>query len=195
MARASKREELIQTATRLFSEHGFHATGIDMILRESGLAKKTLYNHFRSKDELIYAVLQHYDGLARNHFIRETEELAQTPRERLIALFDVARNWFDQKDFYGCMFINAIGEYSGEDTRIRRICKEYKRLMREYMISLADEAGAVDPEGLADEIFLLYEGATVTAQVNNDASAADVAKRAAEALIDRAIPAKTKAPR
>ena len=187
MASPNKRELLIETAQRLFSEHGFHATGIDMILRESGVAKKTLYNHFRSKDELIYAVLQHYDGVARNHFIKAAEQIGEGPREKLIALFDVAHNWFEQKDFFGCTFINAVGEYSGEDTRVRRICQEHKRQMREYMLKLAEGAGAVDPERLADEIFLLYEGATVTAQVSQDSNAAKIAKRAAVALIDRAL--------
>ena len=112
----------------LFAKNGIHATGIDTIVEYSGVTKKTLYAHFCSKEELVLAVLRHYDGLARNDFMRRVESSGKTPRARLLAIFDVAHRWFQQNNFYGCLFINTIGEYSDKGTPIRQICKEYKKI-------------------------------------------------------------------
>ena len=188
MATSERREHLIDTAIRLFAEHGFHATGIDTILKCSGVSKKTLYRHFRSKEELILAALRKYDGLFRNSFMRQVEAQAGSPRERLLAVFDVAETWFGDSGFYGCMFINAIGEYSEIDTPIRQVCKDFKALMRGYIRELCVQAEVPGEAGLAEELALLLEGAIVTAQVSQDRShAARVAKSAAAALIDRAL--------
>jgi AcrR family transcriptional regulator len=188
MTGVSKRERLIAVAADLFARNGYHATGIDLILEKAGVAKKTLYTHFRSKEELIIAVLRHHDSVFRNGFMREVEQAAAAPRERLLAIFDVAEAWFRGSDFYGCMFINAVGEYSLEDTPIRQACKEFKTLMRNYFEKLSRDAGAADPEQLADRLALLLEGAIVTAQVSQAPEAAKVARDAAAVLIDRAIP-------
>ncbi len=195
MSLSERREHLIDTAIRLFAEHGYHATGIDTILKSAGVSKKTLYRHFRSKDELILAALRKYDGLFRNSFMRQVEEQAATPRDRLLAVFDVAEAWFGQSSFYGCMFINAIGEYSDDDTPIRQVCKEFKALMRSYIRDLCIQAEIPDGALLAEELALLLEGAIVTAQVSQDRQrAARIAKIAAGALIERAdsvLPATT----
>lgn len=187
---STKRQLLIDTARDLFAENGFHATGIDTILARSGVAKKTLYNHFRTKDELILAVLRQHDGEFRNFLMREVEALASTPEERLMAIFDVAERWFSQNNFFGCMFINAIGEYSEPGTAIRDVCREYKNLIHGYIRSLAEEAGAAEPTILADELALLLEGAIVTAQVSQRPNAAGTAKHIASNLIEEALSAR-----
>ena len=184
----SKRDQLIQAALKLFAKNGIHATGVDTIVEQSGVTKKTLYAHFRTKEELVLAVLRHYDGLARNELMRKVESGGTTPRARLLAIFDFAQHWFQQNNFYGCLFINAIGEFSGKATPIRQICKEYKKLVKSYIHSLCKQAGAKDPQALAEELVLLLEGATVTAQVSQNPKTAKIAKRAAKALIDTAIP-------
>ncbi len=182
-----KREKLIETALELFAKNGFHATGIDTILAHAGVAKKTLYSHFRTKDELILAALRQHDGEFRNFFMKNVEALADTPEERLLAVFDVAEAWFSQNNFYGCMFINAVGEYSEEGTAIREVCKEFKRLMHSYMKSLAEQAGIKEADELASELALLLEGSIVTAQVSEQRDkAAKTAKRVAKTLIDEA---------
>lgn len=182
-----KREQLLKTALELFAKNGIHATGIDAIVERSGVTKKTLYAHFRSKEELVLAVLRQYDGLARNEFMRRVESYGKTPKTRLLAIFDFAERWFQQSNFYGCLFINTIGEYSGTDTPIRQICKEYKKLVKGYIRELCEQAGASDPKGLAEELALLLEGATVTAQVSQNHNTAKIAKRAARALIDKGV--------
>jgi len=123
----SRREHLVSTAQRLFSVNGYHATGIDLILKESGVAKKTLYYHFQSKEELIVEVLKRYDEEFCEMVDRRVKQLADSPKDRLLAIFDVAHEWFLDKHFYGCMFINAIGEYSNTDSSIRDTCKEFKK--------------------------------------------------------------------
>lgn len=191
MTLPQRREVLIDTAIELFAEQGYHATGIDTILAKSGVSKKTLYRHFRSKDELILAALKKYDSQFRNSFMRQVEERAGTPRDRLLAIYDVAADWFEQNNFYGCMYINAIGEFSDPDTPIRQVCKEFKSLVRRYIEDLCREMGAADPTALAEELALLLEGAIVTAQVSQQKSkAAQIAKTAASALIAQAMTAR-----
>ena len=183
----SKRDQLIQTALSLFAKNGIHVTGVDAIAEQSGVTKKTLYAHFRTKEELVLAVLRHYDGLARNEFMRKVESGGKTAKARLLAIFDFAERWFQQSNFYGCLFINTIGEYSDSDTPIRQICQDYKKLVKGYILSLCEKIGADKPQALAEELSLLLEGATVTAQVSQNPKAAKIAKRAAKILIDKAM--------
>ena len=162
-----------------FSEVTRAGTTLEATLRRLGVADP----------DWLHAVLRHHDSVFRNGFMRQVQQAATAPRERLLAIFDVAETWFRQNDFYGCMFINAVGEYSLEDTPIRQACKEFKGLMRGYFAKLSREAGATDPEQLADRLALLLEGAIVTAQVSQAPQAAKVARDAAAVLIDQAIPA------
>ena len=147
----SKREQLIKTAVELFSKNGIHATGIDTIVEHSGVTKKTLYAHFRSKEELVLAALRHYDGQFRNSFMRQVEAKGRTPKARLLAVFDVAETWFRQNDFYGCLFINAVGEHSETDTPLRHVCHEYKRMTAGFIRDLCGKLGARNPGVLAEK--------------------------------------------
>ena len=183
--RTSKREQLIQAALPLFAKNGIHATGIDTIVEHSGVTKKTLYAHFRSKEELVLAALRHYDGQFRNSFMRQVERKARTPKTRLLAIFDVAETWFSQQSFYGCLFINAVGEHSAPDTSLRYVCSDFKRMMTEFIFELCIKMKARNPQQLAEELAILLEGAIVTAQVSQKPNAAKIAKRAASVLIEK----------
>lgn len=183
----SKREQLIDKAIELFAAHGFHGTGIDRIAQEANVTKKTMYHHFRSKDELILAALRHYDGLFRNQFMKAVEASGETPRERLLGIFDVAHEWFSDNRFYGCIFINAVGEYAEPDTPIREVCKGFKQMMRRFISELVVEAGIEEVDAVSAELALLLEGAIVTAQVSGSADAASTARRAAALIIDDAL--------
>lgn len=187
-AHLSKREQLMKSALELFAKNGIHATGIDTIVEHSGVTKKTLYAHFMSKEELVVAVLHQYDEQARNEIRRQVENGAKTAKGRLLAVFDFAEKWFQQDDFYGCLFINAIGEFSEKSAPIRQICMEYKKSLKGYIRELCEQAGASNPQGLAEELGMLLEGATVTAQVSQNPKTARIAKRVAKVLIDKGIP-------
>ncbi len=184
---ASKREQLVETALELFCSGGFHATGIDRILAESGVAKMTLYNHFKSKDELILAALRLRDERFRNWFMRDVERRTRDPRGRLLACFDALAEWFARPDFSGCTFINAAAEFGQSGNPIHGACAEHKRLVAAYVRDLVEAAGATEPQDLADGLVLLMEGAIVMTHVADDAEAAAKAKRAAEVLIARAL--------
>ena len=193
MLKSSRRDDIIKTALPLFCEYGFHATGVDRIMAAGKFSKKTLYAHFRSKDELIVAVLQYYDGLFRNNFMREVESRASAPQEKLLAIFDTARDWFTGKGFFGCMFINAVAEFSQADSPIRSVAFNFKRQMRAFMREICVEQGVDDPDQLADEIAMLLEGAIVTAQVGHFPLCSETAKKAAAVLIQARLAPKAAA--
>ena len=187
----SRREHLVETALRLFYTHGFHATGIDRILSEAGVAKMTLYKHFRSKDELILATLRRRDELFRNWLMGAMEQAGGDPRERMLAMFDALDDWFHGRalstlGFHGCAFIKAAGEFDDPDHAVHRACAEHKRLIVDYLTGLATTAGAAEPKTLAEQLALLKEGAIVTAQVRGMANAAEQARPIARAMIDAA---------
>ena len=183
----SRREHLVDTALELFSREGYHATGIDRILAEAGVAKMTLYNHFKSKDELILAALRRRDELFRNWFMREVERRGQAPRERLLAVFDTLGAWFDKPSFSGCSFINASAEFGNPDDPIHGACAEHQHLVLGYLTELARQAGAKDPEGLAESLMLLMEGAIVLRHVACRRDAAGKARATAEILVGQAL--------
>lgn len=183
----SKRDILIETAARLFARDGFHATGIDAILAEAGVAKMTLYKHFKSKDALILAVLGRRSDAFRLWCIEETERRATTPRDRLLSLFDVLDDWFHSPDFHGCAFVNATAEYGDPDNPIHQEAARHKHMIGAYLRDLAADAGADEPARLAEELMLLTEGSISLAHVAGRKSAARRARAAAAVLIDRAL--------
>lgn len=179
----SKREIIVSTALELFYQNGFHATGIDKIIAQAGVSKKTLYNHFTSKDELILATLRLRDELFRNNIMRETELLASTPKERLLTIFDAHASWFASKTFSGCMFINAAAEYSSQEDPHHIMSAEHKNLLRDYIENLAKKAGLKEPSLVARQINLLLEGSIVEAYVSNNKNSVYIAKDMAETII------------
>lgn len=188
MARPNKRDHLVETAVRLFGQEGFHATGIDRILQEAGVARMTLYKHFRSKDELILAALRRRDEQFRTWFKSSIERRGGTPAQRLLASFDALEEWFEGRafaglPFSGCSFINAAAEYADNMHPVHQVAAEHKRLLLEYIRLLCSSAGARNPDSLAWSIALLHEGAIVTAQVSTDTDAASGAKEIARVLM------------
>jgi AcrR family transcriptional regulator len=187
MPRKNRREHLIDTAIELFCEHGYHATGIDKILETAGVSKKTMYVHFRSQEELSSAALRQHDGVFRNNFMKAVEDSGDTPQKKLLAIFDIAEAWFQENNFFGCMFINAVGEYAEKDSPVRQISKQFKQLMWNYVADLAKEAEVSNYKELADEVCLLLEGAIVTAQVSSNPKAARTARKMAVLTMEDAL--------
>jgi AcrR family transcriptional regulator len=185
--RASRREQLIETATRLFNRDGYHATGIDRILAEAGVAKMTLYKHFDSKEELILAALRQRDQWFRHHVARQLARLTDDPAERLLLVFDVIEAWCSETQFNGCMFVNAAAEYSERDHAIHAAAAEHKRLFTAYLAEQAAAAGAARPAELAEHLALLIEGAIAVAHVRGDTGASARAKTLAQGVVDRAL--------
>ena len=183
--RQTKRDELVRKALDVFYRNGFHATGMDMLVVETGVSKTSMYKHFRTKEDLILAVLRLRDEMFRNWLYRRIEELADDPRSRLLAMFDALEEWFGSPEFRGCMFIKAIAEFQDRDHPIHVQAAEHKRLLFDHFTRLAGDAGANDPAGLARQLLVLKEGAIVTAAMGQGAAPAQDAKAAAHAIVDR----------
>ena len=187
----SKRNELIDTAMRVFYRDGFHASGIDKVLQEGGLSRMTLYNHFKSKDELMAAALRRRDEIFRQQMRKFVESATSDPEGRILAVFDFLAQWFSAKDFCGCMFINASAEHADPKSAARRIASEHVREVGAYIESLCEAAGVEDAHGLAGELGLLVCGAIVSAKVVGQVEggrdemrgSADAARGVAEKLI------------
>lgn len=192
--RPSKRDQIIDAAMDLFYRGGFNATGIEKVLSYAKVAKMTLYNHFRSKEELILAVLRRQDEQFRDRLMREVERCQGSPRDKLLCLFDFLAGWFAEDSFRGCLFINAAAEFRGVSQAIHDQTAEHKRLIASYVRGLAAAAGAKNPDVVADQVMLLLEGATVTTQVSGGTGWASRARAAAAVLLDRDIDAAQPAP-
>ena len=185
---SKKREHLVETARRLFYRDGFHATGIDAILAEAGVAKMTLYKHFKSKEELILAALERQGEWFRTWIAAGVERRARQPADRLLALFDALEEWFRSEAFFGCAFIKAAGEFPSLENPIHQIAMTHQQMVHSYIRGLAADAGARDPDALACQLCLLVGGAVVNAQPTGQCDAARQARAAAEVLIRAASP-------
>ena len=188
---SSKADQLIQAALELFNERGYRATGIDAILARAGVAKMTLYKHFRTKDDLVLAALRRADEQSRREMFAEIERRATEPRERMLALFDYASDWVSGDGFRGCLFIRATGEFSEGDGPIRDACTEHSALVTRYIAGLAVQAGASDAESLANQLMLLFKGVLTAGQGGADAAVIAQARAAAQTLIDASLSGST----
>jgi AcrR family transcriptional regulator len=181
-ALSTRVQQLAATALDLFLLNGFSNTGIDKILHTSGVAKMTLYKHFRSKCDLIISILQQRDEEFFEWFQLETSKTAN-PKQRLLALFDVRDELIQRPDFSGCIFIRAAAEFPQLDHPVHKTAAQTKLRMYEYIVSLCEDAGASDPKELAHQLLLLIEGATVLAHVTGWRTTAKSARAAAVVLL------------
>lgn len=184
---ASKREELVQKALESFYRGGFHAIGMDRLAKETGVSKTAIYKHFRSKDDLILATLRLRDEQFRNWLMRRIEALGTNPRGRLLAIFEALGEWFDEEGFRSCMFIKASSEFQTRGEPIHTMSAEHKHLLLRYFTELAQGAGAKDAEDLARQLLVVKEGAIVLAHLHDPQEVTRDAKRAASAIIERAL--------
>lgn len=188
--RPSKRDELVRNALAVFNRNGFHATGMDTLVTETGISKTTMFKHFRTKEELILAVLRLRDENFRNWMLRRLKDLAPDPAGQLLMLFDVLAEWFEEPDFRGCMFVKAVSEFQDPAHPIHAQSAEHKRLMFQAIAAIAKEAGASAPMDLARQLLLLKEGAVVASQMGYEIDPAGNAKRAAKVLISQSLESK-----
>lgn len=184
---SAARDRLVDTAVALFNRYGFHATGVDRIVAAAKVAKKTLYSHFPSKEDLILAALARKEATFTEKFIPMVMASSNDPKVRLLTLFEMAKSWFSDPDFYGCLFVNAAVEYSEPGHPINACARRFKVQLRGFIREQAVAGGAADPDLLADQIALLFEGATTVAQVSARPDAATTARQIAATLIDSAF--------
>jgi AcrR family transcriptional regulator len=188
----SARGRLLSAATHLFCKNGINATGIDAIINEAGTAKTTLYKLFGSKNNLVHVVLETEGKQWREWFIDAIESGGGDAQTKLARIFPALKDWFRQERFYGCPFINAVGEHDKDQKQLRAIAMKHKKVVLAYIEKLADEMGVAEPEVLAHQLGLLMDGAIVAAMVTRDPGVADTAGSAAGSLF---VPSKLKKPK
>jgi AcrR family transcriptional regulator len=189
--RLTKREQLLETAWRLFYRDGYHATGIDRILATAGVAKMTLYKHFRSKEELILAVLEKRSNQFRESFSRFLQSKRGTPERQLVGVFDWLINWVKSKEFRGCFFQKAMAEYQNLDDPIHQAALAHKAAFHAKIGQLVKAAGLARPKNLADQLALIVEGAIVSSHALGSPAPAVQAREAARCLIKTSLAQRT----
>lgn len=180
---SEKRQHIVETAYTLFKRAGFHATGIDRIIAEAGVAKMTMYRHFPSKDGLIVEVL----GYRARRFDRQLDRLAEqaaTPEQKIATIFDWYQRWFQSPDFHGCLFAHALAEFGDPTSPVYEAVSGQKnglkrRLRRILEQTMADHRA----ERIAAALLMLLEGATLLAQMGQGDVAIRAAREAASEII------------
>jgi len=179
----SARDRILAAARTLFYRDGIHVTGVERLAEHAKASKRTLYQHFSSKDRVVEEYLRgiHESGGMPNEKALDTVD--STPRNRLLAIFDGAPT----DRFRGCPFHNAAVEAADEMRGVHDVVHEHKLWFIGRLTEVATEAGATDPYLLAHQLAVLFEGAVALATSLNDTVALSYARSAAEVLIDAAV--------
>ncbi|MFE2297258.1 TetR/AcrR family transcriptional regulator [Streptomyces sp. NPDC059445] len=180
-ALALAREQALDAAERLFYGRGIQAVGMDDVRGASGVSLKRLYQLFPAKEHLVEAYLERRDVRWRAR-LAEHVDSRREPDRRILAVFDWLGLWFAEPDFRGCAWINAYGELGAASERVAAQTRTHKAAFRAYLAGLVSAAGR--PAALGDQLFLLAEGAMVTAGVDGSAEPAAQARAAAQLLLD-----------
>lgn len=170
------RQRILDTAARLFYQQGYPLTGINQLIAEAGVAKASLYQHFRTKDEILLAYLQQ----ASTEMFEQLEMVmatAATPKAKVLAVFDSLNQSMPAANFRGCNFQNALMQLPPEETEVRTFIQEHKRKLGQLFARLID-----DP-ALAEEITLLFEGTLISCQIHQTPAAMAAARRVVERLL------------
>jgi AcrR family transcriptional regulator len=178
----STHQRLIDAAAELFLKDGINATGIVAVAEHAGVSKMTLYAHFSSKDELIVAYLDQRNE-AWNLAVDACLAAIAQPAGKLLGLFDLYREWLLKGNSRGCAYVNCAAEFPERDHPVRLAVARHKQSVRDHLSGLANAAGLVNPELVAQRLFLLLEGAFVTGALENDDGVFEVARQLAAELI------------
>ena len=174
------RDRILETVDRLFYRRGLQAVGVDAIVAELGISKKTLYRHFPSKDDLIVAYL-------KGRFRPLPEASSKSPAEQILKNFEwFARSLSMAEEYRGCAFLNALAELGDEQSEARNLAVEFKESRRLWYRELLSRLEVDDPDTLATQLALLIDGAYAAALVRRDPSVGWAAVAAARVLLKSA---------
>jgi AcrR family transcriptional regulator len=192
--RATARERLLAAADELFYENSINTVGIDRIIEHAGVAKASLYDCFGSKDELIRSYLE-ARHTARQARIDEWISRYDTPRKKILGIFEMLGDLCSRPGYKGCAFMRARADDSAS-AKVKAASDQPRAFMLDRFTSLTREAGAANPEQLAQQLLLLYDGASVAAHLDRNHNAASLAREVAAQLLSSACPkTKPRAPR
>ena len=171
----SPRERILETASELFYTQGYRATGINEVIKQSGVAKATFYNHFPAKDDLCLAYLElHSDAEKRS--INEQLQAKCTPRAKFLAVIEAILPWLESNNLRGCEYLNTVAEVPDPNNPLRRKGKQHYEWLRGLIKALSDELITSDPgrykelnaRSLADDYMVVLVGAIALTEIYHD---------------------------
>jgi AcrR family transcriptional regulator len=184
---AEVRDRILETACTLFYQHGVRAVGVDLVVEKAGVAKTSLYRHFRTKDDLIAAFLQREDA----DFWGTWDRVGDQHRDEPAAELDAHLGWIGERverpNYRGCPQINVAAEFPETDHPARKVATAHKRQMRLRLKGLAERLGVARSDELAGQLSLLINGAFVSSQIFEPGEATPLLRRTAHALIQANI--------
>lgn len=173
------RQTIVDTASRLFYKQGYGNTGINQIIEESGVVKSSLYASFRSKEDILMEYLIS-SGAATDAALLGAANKFTNPKDKVLGVFDYLIDLVQEKEYYGCNFLNIISEIPKETERVIKQIKKQKNGVRRLFISLLEPIGKED---LADEIYTLFEGALIANKVHDETWPVESARKTVERLL------------
>jgi AcrR family transcriptional regulator len=177
-----KKRQIVEAAFKLFKARGFYATGVDLIMQTANVSKRTLYKYFPTKNDLIVAVLDYYRTTYAEYLNQILNQKDYSSREKILAIFEDAKQWFEDNNFHGCLAVNAMGEFSGKDQAIENSCIRFKRWEIEVLQTLSKDIDSKQPDKLAYKLFVLLEGMSSIAQVTKGTCPVDMTAMANEII-------------
>jgi AcrR family transcriptional regulator len=186
----STRDKLIEAAVRRFYRDGFRNVGIDQVYGDVGISKTAFYKHFDSKEDLMLAVLAEQDRWLQESLSQMIQQRGGgTAAGQLRALFDLLEQIMDSDDFHGCIFVNVTMEFPLPHDPAHVAALKAKQSFEDVVHDILARGQAADPRTAAREVCLICEGAYVTRHLTGDRGTIDLARRVAELVITRHLPA------
>lgn len=183
---ADVRNRILKTASALFYRDGVRAVGVDLIVARAGVAKTSLYRHFRTKDDLVAAFLEREDRA----FWAGWDHVAARYRDDPAAELDAHLDWIGERvgrpNYRGCPQLNVAAEFPEPDHPARKVAAAHKRELRHRLKAIAERLGAVRPDELAGQVSVLINGAFVSSPIFETGEATPLLRRAVSALIEAA---------
>ena len=173
-----KRQEIVDRAYRLFYDGGFHATGVDAVMADTGISKRTLYKYFPSKEHLVEAVLAKYAGAIDGLLFQPALERSADPRGQIRAIFDIRREMMEASACQGCLAMKAAGEYAGKHEGITANGARSSEYIEGRFVDLCEKGGLADAVLRGRQINLLFQGAIQTSQMRGNTETFEAAKQA-----------------
>jgi AcrR family transcriptional regulator len=177
----SIRDSVIETASRLFYQQGYANTGINQIIEESGVVKSSLYQGFRSKEDILVAYLETSAAATHNALWRAAAKY-DNPKDKILGIFDYLMELMQETDYNGCNFLNIVAELPKDALQLKDQIKKQKDGVRALFMGIL---AATNKQDLTDNIYVLFEGALIANKVHNSLWPVEKAREMAGWLLDK----------
>ncbi|WP_432783412.1 TetR/AcrR family transcriptional regulator [Pseudomonas corrugata] len=190
IASLKPRDRILKTAIVLFNERGVHTVGIDRIIAESGVSKRTFYNYFPSKADLIAAYLDFWHWLRFTNLNKYAARVSGNPKAELLAIFDFLEYWFSEQDFRGCAFARGLNDFNDDaSTTLRaKVSMHFEEWATFINARLSQLVNSDRAEVILPQLLSLITGTTVVAHASGNTKIAQLNKQIAEILLSDGVP-------